>query len=241
MSSEILVYLITFLAALLTLFTGFCLGTILTPTLAFFYDIKIAVFLTAIVHGFNSLLKVYIYRKQISLQVLKRFGVISIVGAFIGAYLQLYLYSSWLKMLLGVLLLILGAQEFLPKHKALTFTRKIDFAGGFFSGLLGGLIGNQGAIRSAYLLNYDLSKEVFIATASSIALLIDLTRVPVYLVSYRQQLSGNWLVLFGLVIVAYLGTIAGSKLVKKVPTGIFKKIVALAVVVLGVLLVLRVI
>ena len=30
--------------------------------------------------------------------------------------------------------------------------------------LLSGLVGNQGAIRSAFLLNYDLSKEAFLAT-----------------------------------------------------------------------------
>jgi uncharacterized membrane protein YfcA len=241
MSSEILVYLVTFLAALITLFTAFGLGTILTPTLTFFYDIKIAVFLTAIVHGFNSLLRVILFRKHISLKVLRRFGILSIMGAFLGAFLQFYLYSSWLKIFLGILLLVLGGQELLPKGRTLTFPRKIDFAGGFFSGLLGGLIGNQGAIRSAYLLNYNLPKEAFIASAASIAFLVDLTRVPVYLISYSRQLGENWLSLLGLVVVAYLGTLTGSRLVKKVSAGAFKKIVALGIVILGVLLLLRII
>ena len=37
--------------------------------------------------------------------------------------------------------------------------------GGFVSAGFGGLVGNQGGIRSAAMLGFDLSKESFVATA----------------------------------------------------------------------------
>src|SRR3990170_1059307 len=203
-----------FLAAALTLMTGFGLGTILTPVFLLFYDVKIAILIVAIVHFLNNLLKFSLFSRHLNTDILKRFGVLAITGAFIGAFLQGMMNSDAVKVLLGISLIFLGLKEASGLGEKARLPKKIDFIGGFLSGLLGGLVGNQGAIRSVYLLNYNIPKEAFIATASTIALLIDLTRVPVYLISYSRQLKENWLMLLGLVVVAYLGTLAGSWLVK---------------------------
>ena len=102
---------------------------------------------------------------------------------------------------------------------------RFDRVGGFFSGFMGGLIGNQGAIRSAYLLNYSLSKEEFIATGTAVSILIDVTRIPLYI----GEAAGVSVTFFplGLVItVAFAGTFIGKELVKKVSLQRFRLIVA---------------
>ena len=53
----VLVCLVAFLAAGLTLFSGFGLGTLLMPVLAIFLPLEEAIAITALVHFFNNLLK----------------------------------------------------------------------------------------------------------------------------------------------------------------------------------------
>src|SRR3989337_1847587 len=73
-----------FLAAALTLMTGFGLGTILTPVFLLFYDVKIAILIVAVVHLLNNLLKFSLFSRHINTEILKRFGILTISGAFIG-------------------------------------------------------------------------------------------------------------------------------------------------------------
>lgn len=229
----IITLIVTFPVAVITLLTGFGLGTVLTPVFTIFYDVKLAVLMVAVVHLMNNLFKLYLFRAHVDMSIIKRFGVLSIVGAFIGAVLQFYVYSDMLKVFLGIVLVILGGVEIIPTQKKVKIPPKVDFIGGFFSGLLGGLIGNQGAVRSAYLLNYQITKEAFIATATVIASVIDLTRIPIYLTSYRSQLGAQWTDILAVVAVAYCGTLVGKRLLKRIDLGTFKKVVAGFVVLLG--------
>ncbi len=233
----LVILFITFLTAGLTLLTGFGLGTVVTPVFTFFYDVKVAILMVAIIHFLNNLLKLGLFWKEVNLSVIRRFGIISIVGALLGAFFQLYIYSDGLKIFLGIVLVILGGRELLPQRNKWTMPKKIDFLGGLASGLLGGLVGNQGAIRSAYLLNYNISKETFIATGTMIACLVDASRIPVYLIYHHQLLLGKWKVLSVVTIVTFIGTIIGRRLLRRVSLKNFKKLVAVMVVILGILLV----
>lgn len=64
---------------------------------------------------------------------------------------------------------------------------------GAASGGFGGLVGNQGGIRSAALLGFDLPKESFVATATAIALIIDAVRMPVYFIAQWDQSLQAWM------------------------------------------------
>jgi uncharacterized membrane protein YfcA len=230
---DLWIYVVTFFASLLTLITGFGLGTILTPVFALFYDIKLAILLVAIVHFLNNALKLILFRRHVDVGIIKRFGILSIIGAVLGAWLQLYVDSTELKVVLGVLLIILGAAEFLPKSIHFRLPQSIDVIGGFLSGLLGGLVGNQGAIRSAYLLNYIIPKEAFIATATVIAIFIDGTRIPMYITMQREFLDlFSWNILI-VILIAFLGTMVGKRFLLTFSTAAFKKVVAGAVMVMG--------
>ncbi|NPV90628.1 MAG: sulfite exporter TauE/SafE family protein [Firmicutes bacterium] len=228
------VFTAAFFTAVLTLLTGFGLATILTPIFSYMYDIKIAVLLVAVVHFLNNLLKVVLFRKDISITVLKRFGILSIIGALVGSLSQAYIYSGSLKVFLGVVLVFLGLKEVLPRLEGWKIPQRYDTFGGFFSGLLGGLIGNQGAIRSAYLLNYPISKETFIVSAATIACLVDAARIPVYLYHYHSELAQQFLPLAIVTALTFLGTLVGKRLLPYISLERFKKFVAAMVILLGV-------
>lgn len=226
--------LAAFLLATLVLMSGFGLGTLLTPLFVIFYDIKIAVFLVAVVHFSNNLFKLGLFFHHLDWAVLKRFGVLSVVGALVGSLLQASMESQTLKIGLGILLVALGAAEFLPSRFSWRLPKRFDHVGGFLSGLLGGVLGNQGAVRSAYLLNYPLSKEAFVATATVIACLIDATRIPIYLVHYHEALVKAWPYLLAVTLSAFFGTLSGKWVLGIISVDAFRKVVAGCVVGVGI-------
>lgn len=225
-----------FISASLTLMTGFGLGTILTPVFLIFYDVKIAILIVAIVHLANNLLKVSLFRGQVNLAILKRFGALTLAGALIGAFFQDKMDSSVVKVLLGLSLIFLGVKEVSGFGGKLRIPRKIDYIGGFLSGLLGGFVGNQGAIRSAYLLNYDIPKEAFVATAAVIATVVDVTRIPVYIMNNKDVIDHSLPLLAIVVTSAFAGTLAGKNLLKKVSLETFKVYISISVILVGLLL-----
>jgi hypothetical protein len=234
----LIILAITFVVSTTTLLTGFGVGTVLTPAFALFYDIKTAVFLVSIVHLANNLLKFGLFARNIEKAVFWRFGIVSVAGALAGSLLQGYARSFWVTMALALFLLGTGVSEFLPKQSSLRLPARFDSLGGFLSGFMGGLIGNQGAIRSAYLLNYNLSKEAFIATATSIAIVIDLTRIPVYVFQQSEMWKDMWTSVSATILVAFAGTLLGKELLKKVSLERFRRIVALFLILVGAYLLL---
>jgi uncharacterized protein len=231
-----------FLAGVLTLMTGFGLGTILTPVFLLFYDVKTAILIVAIVHLLNNLTKVSMFRKDIDFSLLKRFGIVTLIGAFAGALLQGVTDSGHVKIVLGIALIFLGIKEMSGLGEKMRLPRSIDFMGGFLSGLLGGLVGNQGAVRSAYLLNYPLSKETFIATTAVIASIVDITRIPVYAINGKEQLIANYLlIIIVTTLSALVGTFTGERLMKKLSLKNFKFYVAGSIILIGLLLAVKII
>ena len=223
---------VAFLAAALALFSGFGLGTILTPVFLVFYDAKTAIFLVAIVHLLNNLLKLGLFYKHIDIGILKRFGLAALAGSFAGAFSQMYFVNPFLTKVIALLLIYLGLQVWLPQLAQLKFPKKFDPLGGFLSGFLGGLVGNQGAVRSAYLLNYQIPKEVFIATGVVIACMIDVVRIPLYWFGRTFQTSYSGLTT--LIAVTFLGTLVGKELMKHFSPEHFKKFVATVIMIGGI-------
>src|SRR4030066_2512881 len=85
----IVICLAAFFTAILTFFSGFGLGTILTPVFAIFFPIDIAIALTGVVHFSNNLFKIALVGKNTDKPVLLRFGIPAILASFVGAWLLL--------------------------------------------------------------------------------------------------------------------------------------------------------
>jgi uncharacterized membrane protein YfcA len=149
---DILIYLTAFLAAGLALLSGFGLGTVLTPVFLLFYEAKIAIFLVAIVHLLNNLLKFALFKKHIDFEILKRFGVLALIGSLIGAFGQVYIANIWLKKLIGIVLIYLGLQEWLPKQFRQTARR--DSSQSAVDGFRRALWRTQFRNRSGYCLRH---------------------------------------------------------------------------------------
>ena len=242
MEANIMQYIVlvslSLFTSIVTLFTGFGVGTIMMPVMALFFDVKVAILLAAIVHIFNNISRIVLYYRHLRWEIVRRFGVVSILGAFVGSFAQLTVDSSWLKNGVGLFLALFALLSLRPGLINWKLPAVIDIAGGFLSGLIGGLIGNQGAIRSLYLLNYKLEKQELIVSAALIAVVIDLTRIPVYAYANYRYLTDNFLLLALVILASIAGTLIGSRILPQVSSELFKRIILVAVLLLGVLMLL---
>jgi len=222
-----------FIASGLTLFSGFGLGTLLLPVFALFFGVETAVGLTAVVHFLNNLFKLSLLGRRADRVVVLKFGVPAVLAAFAGAHALARLSGhpplagyqvfgghreiTAVKLALGTLMLVFAALEGSKKAAALSFDRKYLPLGGALSGFFGGLSGHQGALRSAFLVRSGLSKEAFVATGVVIACMVDATRMTVYASSFSlDSLRAHAAILSAATASAFLGVLAGSRLLEKV-------------------------
>src|SRR6185295_18138543 len=97
--------------------------------------------------------------------------------------------SRGLTIVFGLLLLFAALSEISGLARRMRFRGWVAWIAGALSGLLGGLVGNQGGIRSAALIGFNLPKKTFVATATAIALFVDGARVPVYLATQHDGIA----------------------------------------------------
>lgn len=253
----LLIGIVAFLASLITFFSGFGLGTILTPVFAVFFPIEIAIALTAIVHFLNNIFKLTLVFRSIDFNVVLRFGIPSIIGAIIGSLLLTHLPKHELinytigskefsitlvKVVIGLLMIFFAFFEIIPALANLSFDSKKMAIGGIISGFFGGLTGNQGALRSAFLIKTGLSKEAFIATGITIACLVDISRLFVYSTRFIGiNLENNIYHLLAALLPAFIGAYLGNKFLKKATLKLIQSIVAIMIFIIGLLLILGII
>jgi uncharacterized protein len=217
---------------------GFGIGSLLTPALAMSVGTKVAVAVVALPHFAATALRLWMLRRSVDRGVLLTFGVASAVGGLTGAVLHSFFASPVLGVVLGALLLFGGVSELLGLVRRFRVRGVLSIVGGALSGLFGGLVGNQGGIRSAALLRFDLDPRALIATATASALLVDVARVPVYLVSNFDDLRDAWLLTIVLAIGVVVGTVVGATILRRIPDPLFRRVLALLLTGLGVALIL---
>jgi uncharacterized protein len=239
----LIVYAVAFLASGLTFFSGFGLGTLLLPAFALFFPAERAVALTAVVHFLNGLFKVGLVARYADLRIVLRFGLPAILASFVGALILTWLsgveplvtyqllghtaHVTSVKLVVGGLLLVFGVAELLPQAPGLSFSPRYLPLGGALSGFFGGLSGMQGALRSAFLVRANLSKEVFIATGVVVSALVDLSRLGVYWRGLIREIADiDYMLLTGAVLAAFAGAMLGSRWLRAVTMEGVRRIVA---------------
>jgi uncharacterized membrane protein YfcA len=230
--------IVAFLAGAIASVTGFGIGSILTPFLGITIGIKLAVAAVTIPHVCGSFLRFWTLRHKLDKEVLGTFGVMSALGAISGALLHVYAQSPVLKILLAAILIFAGAMGVAGLSDRLRFGRGEAWVAGGLSGLLGGMIGNQGGIRAAAMLAFEVPKEAFVATATAIALIVDGVRLPVYLLHEGRDMLRVWPLIAITSAAVLLGTIAGRTLLGRIPDKLFRRLVAGLILILGVTMLL---
>jgi uncharacterized membrane protein YfcA len=214
---------------------GFGIGSIFTPLLSLWIDARVAVAAISIPHLIGTAVRFYLLEGRVDRRVLWSFGVASAIGGISGALLNTVFSSPALLQLLAVLLLFVGVGELTGFSRRIVFRGALAWVAGALSGLLGGIVGNQGGLRSAALLGFQMDRNTFVATVTAIGLMVDAARMPVYAGELRQLVMPIAVA----TIATIAGTVIGGRLLRRIPESWFRRIVAVVLLVFGVALLLR--
>ena len=212
---------------------GFGVGSVLTPVIAAATGTKLAVAAVSIPHAIGTSIRFWRFRREVDWAVVRSFGLTSAAGGLTGALLNTWATSRALELVFGSLLVLAGASQVTGYTKRWRLVGALAWLGGALSGFFGGLVGNQGGIRTAAMLGFDVSKRQFVATTTAVALLIDMARVPIYLAVESAQIAGMWPTLALATAGVVVGTLFGEKLLARVPEQRFRMVIGVLLLFLG--------
>lgn len=213
---------------------GFGIGSMLTPLLTVELGAALAVAAVSLPHAAATAVRCWRLRKHVALNVLRRFGLLSAAGGLAGAVLYTRLGPSVLGRVLGALLLMTAVAQWTGLSKRWRPAGPAVSMLGLFSGICGGVAGNQGGIRAAALTSFGLGPQAFVATATATALLVDVARTPVYLWQAGGSLGMVWEPVAAATLGVLVGTGVGERVLSGLSAEVFSKIVALGVGALGI-------
>tara|TARA_Y100001936_G_scaffold248083_1_gene295232 strand:- start:783 stop:1409 length:627 start_codon:yes stop_codon:yes gene_type:complete len=192
-----------------------------------------AVAVIAIVHGAHNAVKCYSMWDCIDLNAFRHYGIYLVIGSILGAVLQNQVTQEPLLILIGIFLVILPILTLSEKWTGYSIPEANDRVGGFGSGFMGGLSGHQGALRAMFLTRRLQDKMAYAATASILALCVDLSRIPVYLIFRNDEIIEHTQITIILVLSAIIGVKVGKKWLKKLKSEFINRGVMVGIVVSG--------
>ncbi len=211
METLILIVAATFIAAALTVPAGFGLSTMLTPLVLLMMGPHEAVAVVAFIHCAHNAGKYTSLKEHVDFDAFRKYGIWLVVGAILGALLHSQVPQKPLLALIGVFLIVLPLLTLSERWTGYRIPEANDRVGGLGSGFMGGLSGHQGALRAMFLTRRLPDKMTYAATASVLALCVDLSRIPVYLLFRHAEITEHLMLLFLLILTALVGVRVGKR------------------------------
>jgi uncharacterized membrane protein YfcA len=208
-------------------------STIFLPLALLFVDFKTAIVLVAIFHLFGNLSRIIFFRQGFDKRTILQFGVPSVLLSLIGAFLIGVLPQSALKLILGIFLVVTSVSFLAKPGLKFPANTRTFIAGGSATGFITALVGTGGALRATLLQGFNIEKVKYIATAATIALATDATRIPVY-ISQGFLTEQYYLYLPMLLGIALAGSFIGRKIVRRIDQEKFRKMVLVAIILVSI-------
>jgi uncharacterized protein len=234
----IFISLLTLLASLIGTLAGFGISTIMVPILLMIFPLPQTLLLVGIIHWFNDIWKMLLFRKGIRWKLFLAFGLPGIFTSFIGSSLSLRISQEILSRALGAFLI--SYVLFITFNRAFKLGERFSVAisSGALTGFFAGIFGIGGEINAVALSAFNLEKAVYIATAGAISFMIDSTRIATYIeggIKLDPAILPGFLIFIP---ISLIGAIIGRKGIEKIPQEKFRNFVAVFIFLFGLKLVL---
>lgn len=236
---DIILLLVAIFAGAVASISGFGIGSLITPLLALKIGTGIAVAGVSIAHFLGTALRFWLWKQYVNKRVLLSFGITSAVGGLIGALFHNIFQNIILTIIFGCLLVFAGFSGLTGISGKWRLNGFAAWVAGALSGTFGGLVGNQGGIRSAAMFGFDLKGKEFIATATGIALAVDCARMPVYLIVQWKDILSIWPLIVFASAGVLIGTEVGVWTLGKIPEALFKRVVSGIILLVGIFVLLH--
>jgi len=230
--------MILFVAGMIKGFSGFATALFAVPLMAFFLDIKFIVPVFAFIDLVGNGYLIVQNRKHIHKKNIIFLLVGILIGSLIGTLFLISLASIILKRILGIIVVIFAVKIFFEKQKLKKIRNMWGVVAGFFGGIFSAMFSTGGPPVVTYLVYKLKSKDLLRATIGGVFFINAIWRI--ILLAYGQIITTEILE-FSLYIIPFLiiGMILGRKISIKVDFVLFKKILAIILIVVGILLIIR--
>lgn len=223
-------------------------GFIIVPVLLFLYKDKTPAVITAIslaVICVNSCSGSFAYArmKRINYSAGLLFSLAAVPGAIAGAIIINYIPEQLFNFIFGVILFLVGVYLFIsggkllkPEHDSEVFP-KYNLNTGMiisaFTGLISSLLGIGGGIVHVPMMVYLLKFPVHFATATSHFTLAIMTLAATLIHIFKDELNGEWKIVFLLALGVLLGAQLGAALSQKIHGKLIIKILSVILAIVG--------
>ncbi len=240
MLTYLIVFFSTVLGWLIQGFIGLGSGIIVTAILILFMNVKTVIVSLTITNIFGTGYLIFTNRvKDFSFKKIFVILFFSIIGVFIGGYVLGIADTFLIKKVFGILIIFTGFYDFFVQiGKLKNFRLKdnpltsslIGFIGGFFSGL----IGAAGTIYAMYLNQTIHNKREYKFYISLIFFILLVVRGIYYLFDENTRYYYDHIFILVSIPAVFLGVFFGNLLTEKVHTFLFKKIISVSIILMGV-------
>lgn len=224
----IVLVLVGLFAGFLSGSVGFGGGMVLLPVLTYFYGIEVAVPVSTIAQLMSNLSRVGIGWKSIKWTFVWQFLILAVPFTALGAVGFAVVPKQPMTVVLGCALIVFAILKLRGKmnlpHKPATM-----IVGGGITGLINGLLGISGPLSSACYFTLNLAAVSYISTEATSAVVMHIVKIIVYgklnLMTTHTFLNGLYIGLSMMV-----GNFVAMKLIGKIENKIYKKIVAVVMI-----------
>lgn len=204
--------------------SGFGSSTYFVPIALFFEKFSFVITITAILHTFSNLFKIWMFRHTFNPKLFVKMALPSILFCGLGALLVPTTNLDLIKLLLGIFLMSFTALSWFRSHHKNSLSDEKILMLSTISGFLTGFLGTGGALRGLALSALNIPKESFVFLSSGIDIGGDLLRLGMYLSKGYMEWS-QWYYIPFLFVAATIGTNLGKRILKRIPQHIFEKTV----------------
>lgn len=222
--NEIVFIICAFIASVISGIVGFGTGLLLISIGSFFYDIKETIVLANIFFIGVTVSRTILYWRDIDWKLLALVFVAGLPMIFLGANLLIPISDRFVRLVLGISILFYVANVHLGWTKNIRVTKSKIIAGGGLWGFLGGFVGDGNVIKAALFDHIGIRKETFVATMASTSLVGNFIKYAIYKkLNYASQ--DNLVVIIILLLLAFLGSVVGKNILKRMDSETFRKLV----------------
>lgn len=220
-------------------FSGFASALFAIPLLALFLDIRFVVPVFLLFDFISGIILTIQNRKFIDRKEALLLLAGLMIGTSIGTYFLVSFGNEVLKRVFGIFVILFALKILIEKSEGVKrqVSRIWAPVSGFLGGCVGGMFGLNGPPMVLYLAHQLKDKQAFRATLYSVFFVDACYRLILY--SFNKLITIE-VIKFALYLTPFLliGLFLGSKLHTKINERVFKKVIALILVITGIFLVI---
>lgn len=238
LSQFLALLLISLIAATLAAVTGFGGAAVLLPVLVSIFGIREAVPILTVAQLVGNGSRLWFNRRELDWRVVGWFSLGAVPFALLGGFLFAKAPLTALTRILGAFFIMIVVWRHVRQGRVCHPTLPA-FAGiGAVASFLSALLGSVGPLMAPFFLAYGLVKGAYIGTEATCTVVMHVTK----LLAYRQAaVLSPHAITVGLVLgpVMVAGSLAGKRIVDRLPERVFVWIIEATLLVFGALFLLR--